>query len=591
MAEVRSILATDCGSTTTKAILIEKRGGEYRLVNRGEAPTTVEAPFDDVTIGVLNATRELEDLTGRQLIHDGKILTPQLDEKRGVDLYLSTSSAGGGLQMMVMGVVRQMSAESAQRAALGAGAIIMDVIAIDDGRKDYQKIQRLRELRPDIVLLSGGTDGGTITHLVELAELLIAADPRPRFGTMNLPVIFAGNKDARDEIRRLLGERFDLRIVDNLRPSLDRENLGPAREAIHELFLEHVMQQAPGYSKLMTWTSADIMSTPNAVGKIMVTIAEQRGINILGVDIGGATTDVFSVFGGNYTRTVSANLGMSYSICNVMLEAGIQNIRRWLPFDIEEYEVRNRLRNKMIRPTTIPQTYEDLLLEQAVAREALRLAFTHHKQLARGLKGVQQQRTIGEALEQTETGKTLVQMMALDMIIGSGGVLSHAPKRAQAALMMMDAYQPEGVTMLAVDSIFMMPQLGVLSTVHPEAAAQVFDRDCLIRLGSCVAPVGQGKEGEPCLTIEYNGKSETFRYGELRVLPLGVGETLQATLKPARGFDVGAGRGRPVEATLEGGVVGVVVDTRGRPLQLPADDTTRRRKLIDWMTALGLPKP
>jgi uncharacterized protein (TIGR01319 family) len=591
MAEVRSILATDCGSTTTKAILIEKRGEEYRLVNRGEAPTTVEAPFDDVTIGVLNATRELEDLTGRQLIHDGKILTPQLDEKRGVDLYLSTSSAGGGLQMMVMGVVRQMSAESAQRAALGAGAIIMDVIAIDDGRKDYQKIQRLRELRPDIVLLSGGTDGGTITHLVELAELLIAADPRPRFGTMNLPVIFAGNKDARDEIRHVLGERFDLRIVDNLRPDLDREHLGPAREAIHELFLEHVMQQAPGYSKLMTWTSADIMSTPNAVGKIMVTIAEQRGINILGVDIGGATTDVFSVFDGNYTRTVSANLGMSYSICNVMLEAGIQNIRRWLPFDIEEYEVRNRLRNKMIRPTTIPQTYEDLLLEQAVSREALRLAFIHHKQLARGLKGVQQQRTIGEALDQAETGKTLVQMMALDMIIGSGGVLSHAPKRAQSALMMMDAYQPEGVTMLAVDSIFMMPQLGVLSTVHPEAAAQVFDRDCLIRLGSCVAPVGQGKEGEPCLTIDYNGKSETFRYGELRVLPLGVGETLQATIRPARGFDVGAGKGRPVEATLEGGVVGVVVDTRGRPLQLPPDDATRRQKLISWMTALGLPKP
>ncbi|MGQ9657081.1 MAG: glutamate mutase L [Fimbriimonadales bacterium] len=591
MAEVRSILATDCGSTTTKAILIEKRGEEYRLVNRGEAPTTVEAPFDDVTIGVLNATRELEDLTGRQLIQDGKILTPQHDEKRGVDLYLSTSSAGGGLQMMVMGVVRQMSAESAQRAALGAGAIIMDVIAIDDGRKDYQKIQRLRELRPDIVLLSGGTDGGTITHLVELAELLIAADPRPRFGTMNLPVIFAGNKDARDEIKHVLGERFDLRIVDNLRPDLDRENLGPAREAIHELFLEHVMQQAPGYSKLMTWTSADIMSTPNAVGKIMVTIAEQREINILGVDIGGATTDVFSVFEGNYTRTVSANLGMSYSICNVMLEAGIQNIRRWLPFDIEEYEVRNRLRNKMIRPTTIPQTYEDLLLEQAVSREALRLAFIHHKQLARGLKGVQQQRTIGEALDQTETGKTLVRMMALDMIIGSGGVLSHAPKRAQSALMMMDAYQPEGVTMLAVDSIFMMPQLGVLSTVHPEAAAQVFDRDCLIRLGSCVAPVGQGKDGEPCLTIEYNGKSETFRYGELRVLPLGVGEALQATIRPARGFDVGAGKGRPVEATLEGGVVGIVVDTRGRPLQLPTDDATRREKLLQWLTALGLPKP
>jgi uncharacterized protein (TIGR01319 family) len=591
MAEVRSILATDCGSTTTKAILIEKRDGEYRLVTRGEAPTTVEAPFDDVTIGVLNATREVEDLTGRILIENGTILTPQRNEREGVDLYLSTSSAGGGLQMMVMGVVRQMSAESAQRAALGAGAIIMDVIAIDDGRKDYQKIQRLRELRPDIVLLSGGTDGGTVTHLVELAELLIAADPRPRFGTMKLPVIFAGNKDAREEIQRVLGERFDLRIVDNLRPTLDRENLGPAREAIHELFLEHVMQQAPGYSKLMSWTSADIMSTPNAVGKIMVTIAEQRGINILGVDIGGATTDVFSVFDGNYTRTVSANLGMSYSICNVMLEAGLANIRRWLPFDLEDYEIRNRLRNKMIRPTTIPQTYHDLLLEQAVAREALRLAFAHHKQLARGLKGIQQQRTIGEALEQAETGRTLVDMMRLDMIVGSGGVLSHAPRRAQAALMMMDAYQPEGVTMLAVDSIFMMPQLGVLSTVHPEAAAQVFDRDCLIRLGSCIAPVGQGKEGEPCLTIEYNGKSETFKVGEIRVLPMGVGETMEAVLKPTRGFDVGAGKGRSREVRLEGGVVGIIVDARGRPLQLPSDDALRRRKLIEWLIAFGLPEP
>lgn len=589
--EIRSILATDCGSTTTKAILIEKRGQEYRLITRGEAPTTVEAPFDDVTIGVLNAVREVEELTGRTLIAENKIITPQQDEKTGVDLYLSTSSAGGGLQMMVMGVVRQMSAESAQRAALGAGAIIMDVIAVDDGRKDYQKIQRLRELRPDIVLLSGGTDGGTVTHLVELAELLIAADPRPRFGTMNLPVIFAGNRDARDPVKEIAERRFDLRIVENLRPTLERENLAPAREAIHELFLEHVMQQAPGYSKLMSWTSADIMSTPNAVGMIMRTIAQQRGINILGVDIGGATTDVFSVFDGNYTRTVSANLGMSYSICNVMLEAGIQNIDRWVPFEIDPYEIRNRLRNKMIRPTTIPQTYHDLLVEQAVAREALRLAFEHHKQLARGLKGVQQQRTIGEALDQEETGKTLVDLMKLNMIVGSGGVLSHAPRRAQAALMMLDAYQPQGVTMLAVDSIFMMPQLGVLSRVHPEAAAQVFERDCLIRLGSCIAPVGSSKEGEACVSVEWNGKSETIRFGEIRVFPLEVGEEVEVVIRPARGFDVGGGRGRMVQARCEGGVVGLIVDARGRPLQLPSDPAVRRHKLIEWLRAFGLPEP
>jgi hypothetical protein len=103
-SDIRSILATDCGSTTTKAILIERRGDEYRLVVRGEAPTTVEAPFEDVTRGVLNAVREVEELAGRKILDGERIMTPQQGND-GVDLYVSTSSAGGGLQMMVSGLV------------------------------------------------------------------------------------------------------------------------------------------------------------------------------------------------------------------------------------------------------------------------------------------------------------------------------------------------------------------------------------------------------------------------------------------------------------------------------------------------------
>jgi len=587
-----SILATDCGSTTTKAILIEKRGDEYRLAVRGEAPTTVEAPFDDVTVGVRNAIREVEELTGRTILEGDRPCVPSRNGM-GVDMYLSTSSAGGGLQMMVAGVVKAMSAESAQRAALGAGAIVVDVIAVDDGRRDYQKVERIRQIRPDMILLSGGTDGGTVTHLVDLAEMVLAADPKPRLGVgLRIPLIFAGNRDAAAPVREILNGRVDLRIVDNLRPTLERENLGPAREAIHELFLEHVMQQAPGYSKLLSWTTSDIMSTPNAVGKIIQTVARQYQMDVLAVDIGGATTDVFSVFGDVFNRTVSANLGMSYSICNVLAEAGTENILRWVPFDIPEEELRNRLRNKMIRPTTIPQTLEDLYVEQAVAREALRLAFEHHKSLARGLKGIQQTRTIGEALTQQATGQTLVDMMSLDMIVGSGGVLSHAPRRAQAALMMLDAYQPEGVTFLAVDSIFMMPQLGVLSTVHPEAAAQVFERDCLIMLGTAVAPVGGMRSGETACTVSIaNGPSISVKAGELAVVPLETGIEADAEITPARGLDVGAGRGRVHRTKVRGGVVGVMVDCRGRPLTLPAAADQRRTLLRQWMRALRLPLP
>jgi uncharacterized protein (TIGR01319 family) len=592
--EINSILATDCGSTTTKAILIEKGDDGFRLVVRGEAPTTVEAPFEDVTRGVLNAVREVEELAGRKILDGDRIITPRHGDQ-GVDLYVSTSSAGGGLQMMVSGLVLQMTGESAQRAALGAGAIVMDVIALNDGRRPYQKIRRLRQLRPDMILLSGGTDGGDVRRVTEMAELLVAADPKARLGSdYRLPVIYAGNADAAAIVSGLLESRVALSVVPNLRPALERENLKPARDAIHELFMEHVMAHAPGYKKLMTWTPVPIMPTPGAVGIIIEKVAKRDGIAVVGVDIGGATTDVFSVFEDVFNRTVSANLGMSYSVSNVLAEAGIENVLRWVPFEVDEVELRNRIKNKMIRPTTIPQTLDDLVIEQAIAREALRLAFEQHKALAVGLKGVQTERTISDIMSQTESGSSRVNLLDLGLLVGSGGVLSHAPRRAQSALMMIDAFLPEGLTELAVDSIFMAPQLGVLSTVHEEAAAQVFERDCLIRLGAVVAPIGHAKPGHACLHVTLESRSgprveRAVPFGELVVLPLPESGTVRLEARPERGFDLGLGKGQTLSADVHGGVVGLIVDTRGRrPFTIPADPAARIARLKAWNTALGV---
>ncbi len=628
MKEIRSILATDCGSTTTKCILIEKIGDSYRQTIRGEAPTTVEAPFEDVTMGVINAATEVEELSHTELTladgtvrhatperkilrkvtgEDGRdtweIIVPQNGDE-GVDAYISTSSAGGGLQMMVAGVVQSMTGESAQRAALGAGAIVMDMIASNDGRLPHEKIDRIRRLRPDMILLAGGTDGGSKLP-VDLAELIAAAKPRPRLGQgFNLPIIYAGNHELKEQVVEILDEVSALDIVENLRPVLERENLNPARDKIHDLFMEHVMQQAPGYDKLMSicryWDQASdgpvsvpIMPTPGAVGKIIETIAEINKINVVGVDIGGATTDVFSVFGGVFNRTVSANLGMSYSVSNVLAEAGLENIQRWVPFPLDPDELRNRIGNKMIRPTTIPQTKEDLQIEQAIAREALRLSFVQHKEFAVELKGVQQERTISDAFDQEGGSRSLVKMRELDLLVGSGGVLSHAPRRVQTAWMLVDAFLPEGFTKLAVDSIFMMPQLGVLSSFHKEAATQVFDKDCMVHLGTCVAPIGPLKApGKPCVTITGmlpDGRSlnETIAQDELRLFPLALGEEAKLSFEPAKGFDLGAGPGKAVTQTVTGGVVGLVIDTRGRPFNLTASTAGRLEKLDRWDITKG----
>jgi len=561
----------------------------------------VEEPVADVTVGALNAFTEVQEVSGRTFLSGNRtepFITTSAEPGRGIDLYLSTSSAGGGLQMLVAGVVKEMTTESAERAALGAGAIVMDAISADDGREEHERIERVRHLRPDIVLLTGGVDGGSRTHVVEVAEMLLAAAPRPRFGdTLRLPVIYAGNRDAADEVRVILDRFAQISVVPNVRPTLDEENLGPAREAIHEFFLSHVMSHSPGYGELLRWTPVPIMPTPAAVGLMVERYAARYGRNVLCVDIGGATTDVFSVFRDRagkpiFNRTVSANLGMSYSIANVLVEAGVEGIRRWLTEPLGACEVRDRLRNKMIRPTSIPQTIDDLRLEQAVCREALRLSLEHHRSLAVGLSGSQRRRGIADIFEQESSRYELVDMMALDVVIGSGGVLSHAPDRMSAALMMLDGFGLRGVTQVTVDSIFMLPHLGVLSSVHPEAAEEIFLKDCVVNLAHTVVPVfsprlkaagelarvsldglliGRVARGEVTVVRDVGGKT-----GSLRVEPV------------SSAIDVGAGPGLAWERTVDIGQCGVILDGRNRPIEHATDVVGRCRIQGQIAANLGL---
>lgn len=592
--EMEYILVTDVGSTTTKARLFKKLNGEWRYLLSGEAPTTVEAPFENVCMGVQNAVREVEDLTGLEILsEDGRIIKPNLGN-RGVDFYCTTSSAGGGLQMMVAGVIKTMTAESANRAALGAGSIVMDVIAVDDDRPDYEKIDRIRNLRPDMILLAGGTDGGTTTLVMEIAEIIAASDPKARLGAdYQLPLVYAGNKIVRPAIKQLMQGKFALSVVDNLRPVLELENTEPARRAIHELFMEHVMSHAPGYLELMSWTDLDILPTPAGEGMAMQLIASVQKQNVLGVGLGGATTNVYSIWNGRFVRSVSANLGMSYSICNVMKEASIENIIRWIPFEIDECDLVDMLRNKMIRPTTIPHTLKSLIVEHAVAREALRLGLQHHMTIATRLKGAKMaQRMIGEIMEYS-LRESYIEMMKIGIIAGTGGLLSHAPLRVQSMMALTDAFQPEGITKMYQDSVFMMPHLGVLSTAFPEVAWNIFDKDCLVRLGTVVAPAGTVNIGEPAIEVSIempdgNVFEKEIEFYEIIRLPLNEREKAKAILHPKHNLDVGGGPGKSIETTIEGGVVGVVIDVRGRPLTLPEEDDERRSTIFRWYNSLDM---
>jgi hypothetical protein len=175
--------------------------------------------------------------------------------------------------------------------------------------------------------------------------------------------------------------------------------------------------------------------------------------------------------------------------------------------------------------------------------------------------------------------------MKLDLLVASGGVLSHAPRMHQTAMLLIDAFEPEGVTMLAKDSIFMMPHLGVLASVHPKAAEEVFDRDCLIYLGTCVAAAGAVKPGKPAFTWSFNDCSGEIIGGEMELVEFALGETAMITLTPARGVDLGGGPGKKLQKEIKGGTVGVIFDGRGRSLKLPEDRATCQATMQGWLGA------
>jgi hypothetical protein len=250
----------------------------------------------------------------------------------------------------------------------------------------------------------------------------------------------------------------------------------------------------------------------------------------------------------------------------------VEKITRWLPEEVTLEQVRYLVMNKVIRPWTVPQTSEELFIEQAVAREVISLA------LAEARRGwpFRERRDLPVVNE----------------IVGSGSVLCHAPSPGHVALMLLDTVQPAFWTSrLVLDKTGALPALGSLATVQPMAAAQILEQDGLLNLGSVVSPVGTARQGDKVLSFKVKSDMGAYegdvQFGTLEriVVPPGVQVALE--LRPTRRFDLGVGPGRGVRIEAWGGAVGVIVDARGRPLVLPEGGQARRMAIRRWLLELG----
>lgn len=545
---MKTIVISDLGSTKTKTVAIGNIDGRYSLKAISKHDTTVEAPSNDVIIGLENSIGEIT-------------------QDKDFELYC-TSSAGGGLQILVIGLTMFDSASSGKRAAYGAGGVILDTFALDDKRNAIQQMLDISKLHPDMILISGGTDGGAITGVLRLVEILRLAKPVPKFESKTkIPAIFAGNQEAAGLVQNLIGEDFELFILPNLRPSLDTENLKPSQEKIQELFMENVMEHAPGYSKLKKRVNAQIMPTPLAVLQTLQLLSQEHSKNIFAFDIGGATTDVFSCINGHFQRTVSANLGMSYSALNVMKEAGIEKLLELLPSRISEDELRNFIANKTLHPTITYDDTDAMMIEHALAKVALKMALKQHKDMHFNwnkigyldkLKAGDRDKYVDKFEYIEQENKYSFYASDIDILIGTGGVFTAVNNPKQAMMMLVEGIRPSCVTEIWIDKHFLSPHIGILSQSKPDAAKDLIKSDLISPIGLHIAPVFSQKLDSKAIVMEYlvDGKRDFITAGAFKYYEA-TGKDRIIRLKAAKNVFVGTGD----EIVLKAGLC-LLVDCR-----------------------------
>lgn len=600
-AAASSILVADCGATFTKVSLLGLVEGQYRLMARGVAPTTA-APHEDITRGVIQAISEIEYVTGRRFVNDGQILIPEDTSGDGVDLFVSTISAGETMRLVVLGAVSPeldtlslkavsgLHAEtyviaapsyleattpdsrSSVRAAQGAPA--MYAWTPEQVSAEWQRqSEQMRQLRPHAALIVGqaSSPAGALP-LQEACQLLISSvqeiNQQEAAGPYRMPVIYAGAPEFVEAVRHMLNGYAEVTRVDMLSSPAQ---LGPTSMAANAIYERDVIQQTPGYNRLRSWSQTPAVGASSSLSSLVRFLAQHYAMNVTAIDVGSSTTTLMMAGERNeFIPLVNPGIGVGTGMSHILQQVGFERIARWLPFTLSADEIQQYVMNCVRRPQAIPLTHRELSIMQAFAREAIMLTY--------------------EAAIQDSPGP-----FDADLILATGGVLSLAPKYGQAALMLLDALQPRGVTSLVLDRTMLISQLGAVATVAPIAAVQVNENDAVMhRLGTCVVPFGTLPAGQAAIRvgIEYsNGRQVTAEVmtGSIEIIPLKLNEQALLTLYPAPGVDVGLGPGERARAAeeIDGGLVGLIIDARGRPLTFPTNDAERQARLLQWMQVIG----
>lgn len=580
LVQNESILAIDVGASVTRAAFFDVVEGQYRFVAAGQAPSTAEAPFKNIGIGVREAIRNLEGILGATLLspQDGNLIAPSQPDGSGVDAVVATMSAGPAVKTVVVGLLSDVSLQSARRLAETTYSRVVERLELSDHRRPDQQMDGIVRSRPDLVILTGGTNGGASRSILKMLEAvglacyLMPEEKRPM-------VLYAGNQKLAQDVQDLLGgHAAKLDISHNVRPSLETEDLAPASLQLATLVMKLRQRQIKGVEELNLWAGGNLVPTAFAQGRMIRFLSRlyESTRGLLGVDIGASAATVAAGFNGELTLGVYPQFGLGDNLAGLLQHTEIDQIMRWMQLDISPNTLREYLFQKSLHPSAIPATRDEHAILQAIARQALYLAV----------------RTAQKDFPSHVRSQQLDLMPRFDLILAGGGAVNEGASLGQSLLLLLDAIQPVGVLPVLLDRNNLLPMLGAAASRHNYLPVQVIESGAFIGLGTIVSVIAAANYGDQVLRAKlvYDDGTEVrtdVKFGGLEILPLASGKTARLTVQPLRRADAGLGAGKSGVIPVTGGALGVVIDARGRPLALPSDPVRRRELMKRWSYAVG----
>ncbi len=580
LIDADSVLAIEIGTVSTRVILFDVVEGRYRFLGQGSVPTTMGSPINDVSVGVKAALDQLHDITGRVLFNaDGQLIVPSQPNGSGIDACVATVSVGPPLKVVAIGLLEDVSAESAKNLASTTYAQVVEIMSMNDGHATVARLDRILQLHPDLIIVAGGIEGGATKSVIDLLEAvglgcyLMPKEQRPE-------VLYAGNSVLTKQVQDSIGTLVNLHVAPNVRPSYESEQLTPSQPALAQIYRLVRSRQIRGIQEVDLWTGNHLLPAATAFGRTIRYISKEYANThkgVMGIDVGASAITVASAFSGDLRLSIHPGLGLGENLPEILKLCSVDDILRWMPADVSDKFVRDYIYNKALYPTSIPMTSVELATEQAIACQAMLLA-------------------VGQASKAypSDLPGTMPGLLPwFEPIIASGSVLTKAPSRNQALMMVLNGLQPTGVTTIALDRNNLAASLGATASVTPLLTIQSLDATNFVNLCTIISAVGNAPPGTVILRVKMTGEDGTeseqeVKYGSLVVFKLPIGQAGTLHLTPLHKFDVGMGGfGRGGTVKVIGGLMGVVIDARGRPLRLPIESTRRRELLTNWLTAVS----